>query len=121
MATNMGKKCRNDNGCGKVSYLQCVHIEDKNRKVSNCNDDNVNCGTNNNPTGVCYPLSVTPTVSAVNQEIKQIKDKKSGKAIDGNNEVATVMAYVGGIGVGVIVVGFICYKVYKTIQNNNKS
>ena len=118
MANNMGKKCLNTGQCGET-YLQCVYIDD-NRKVSNCNDKNVNCGTNNNPTGVCYPLSITPTVSAVNQEIKQIKDK-SGKAIDGNNEVATVMAYVGGIGVGVIVVGFICYKVYTTIQNNNKS
>jgi len=115
----MGKKCLNTGQCGET-YLQCVHI-DENRKVSDCGDKNVNCGTNNNPTGVCYPLSITPTVSAVNQEIKQIKDKKSGKAIDGNNEVATVMAYVGGIGVGVIVVGYGCYKVYQHIKNSSKS
>ena len=120
MANNMGKKCLDNEGCGNVSYLQCVHIEDKNRKVSDCNDDSVNCGTDNNPTGVCYPLSITPTVSAVNQEIKQIKDK-SGKSIDGNNEVLGMVAMVGSIGVGVIVVGYGCYKVYQHIKNSSKS
>ena len=114
----MGKKCLNTGQCGET-YLQCVYIDD-NRKVSDCNDKNVNCGTNNNPTGVCYPLSVTPTVSAVNEEIKQIKDK-SGKAIDGNKEVATVVALVGSIGVGVILVGYGCYRMYKAINNRSKS
>ena len=118
MANNMGKKCLNTGQCGET-YLQCVYIDD-NRKVSNCNDKNVNCGTNNNPTGVCYPLSITPTVSAVNQEIKQIKDK-SGKAIDGNNEVATVVALVGGIGGGVILIGLGCYYMYNKINSNTKS
>jgi len=109
----MGKKCLNTNQCGE-NYLQCVFI-DKERKVSNCDDKDVNCGTNKNPTGVCYPLSVTPTVSAVNREIKNLKDANV------KNEVSRVMAWVGGIGVGVIVIGFLMYKAKKYIDANIKS
>jgi len=118
MANNMGKKCLNTKQCGE-NYLQCVLI-DKERKVSNCDDKDVNCGTNGNPTGVCYPLSVTPTVSAVNREIRNLKDA-SGKPINANNEVATVMAWVGGIGVGVILIGYGCYYMYNKINSNTKS
>ena len=118
MANNMGKKCLNTNQCGE-NYLQCVFI-DKERKVSNCDDKDVNCGTNKNPTGVCYPLSVTPTVSAVNREIRKLKDA-SGKPINANNEVATVMGWVGGIGVGVILIGFSCYYMYNKINSKSKS
>ena len=118
MANNMGKKCLNTKQCGE-NYLQCVLI-DKERKVSNCDDKDVNCGTNGNPTGVCYPLSVTPTVSAVNREIRNLKDA-SGKPINANNEVATIMAWVGGVGVGVIVIGFLMYKAKKYIDANIKS
>ena len=118
MANNMGKKCLNTKECGE-NYLQCVLI-DKERKVSNCDDDDVNCGTNKNPTGVCYPLSVTPTVSAVNREIRNLKDAL-GKPINANNEVATVMAWVGGIGFGVILIGYGCYYMYNKINSNTKS
>ena len=118
MANNMGKKCLNTNECGE-NYLQCVLI-DTERKVSVCDDKDVNCGTNENPTGVCYPLSVTPTVSAVNREIRNLKDA-SGKPINANNEVATIMAMVGGIGVSVIVIGYGCYYMYKKINSNTKS
>jgi hypothetical protein len=111
MANNMGKKCLNTNQCGE-NYLQCVFI-DKERKVSNCDDKDVNCGTNKNPTGVCYPLSVTPTVSAVNREIKNLKDANV------KNEVSRVMAWVGGI--GVILIGFIMYKAKKYIDANIKA
>jgi len=107
----MGKKCLNTNQCGE-NYLQCVFI-DKERKVSNCDDKDVNCGTNKNPTGVCYPLSVTPTVSAVNREIKNLKDANV------KNEVSRVMAWVGGI--GVILIGFIMYKAKKYIDANIKA
>ena len=118
MTNNMGKKCLNTKQCGE-NYLQCVLI-DKERKVSNCDDKDVDCGTNGNPTGVCYPLSVTPTVSAVNREIRNLKDA-SGKPINANNEVATIMAMVGGIGVSVIVIGYGCYYMYKKINSNTKS
>ena len=118
MTNNMGKKCLNTKQCGE-NYLQCVLI-DKERKVSNCDDKDVDCGTNGNPTGVCYPLSVTPTVSAVNKEIRNLKDA-SGKPINANNEVVTIMAMVGGIGVGVIVIGYGCYYMYKKINSNTKS
>lgn len=117
MVNNMGKKCLNTKQCGE-NYLQCVLI-DKERKVSVCDDDNVDCGTNGNPTGVCYPLSVTPTVSAVNREIRNLKDA-SGKPINANNEVATVMAMVGGIGVLVIVIGYGTYRMISYINSNVK-
>ena len=114
MANNMGKKCSNTNDCDE-NYLQCVLI-DKERKVSVCDDD-VICGTTENPTGVCYPLSVTPSVSAVNREIRKLKDA-SGKPINANNEVATVMAWVGGIGVGVILIGYGTYTIISYINRN---
>ena len=118
MANNMGKKCLNTKQCGE-NYLQCVLI-DKERKVSNCDDKDVNCGTNGNPTGVCYPLSVTPTVSAVNREIRNLKDDL-GKPINANNEVATIMKMVAGIGGGVISIGLFCYYIYNKINSNTKS
>ena len=117
MANNMGKKCLNTTQCGE-NYLQCVLI-DKERKVSVCDDDDVKCGTNDNPTGVCYPLSVTPTVSAVNREIRNLKEA-SGKPINANNEVATIMAWVGGIGVCVIVIGYGTYRMISYINSNVK-
>ena len=56
-------------------------------------------------------------VLTTEETIKQIKDK-SGKAIDGNNEVAAMVAMVGGIGVGVILIGLGCYYMYNKINSN---
>ena len=105
--------------CCCSSFRQVTHSLGQ-ALFSNCDDNDVNCGTNKNPTGVCYPLSVTPTVSAVNREIRKLKDA-SGKPINANNEVATVMGWVGGIGVGVILIGFSCYYMYNKINSKSKS
>ena len=104
--TKMGSKCNNNNMCGNESFLQCVKI-DGNKKVSDCNKESVDCGSDGSPQGVCYPLSIAPTTSAVNMALDQIQKEKEGKDGSKNKELLTTLAIVGGSIGGIIIIGFI--------------
>ena len=113
--TKMGAKCNGKDMCGNVDFLQCVKI-DSNKKVSDCNKDEVNCGTTDAPTGVCYPLSIAPTTSAVNIALDKIQEEKEEKDGSKNKELLTTLAIVGGSIGGIIIIGFIGKWVIKKIN-----
>jgi hypothetical protein len=126
LKTNLGMKCRSTTEC-KESYLQCLKI-DKNNKVDICDKNNVNCGSADEPTGVCYPSSIEAgslkKLEYIDEEtIKREKAQKKKREED-KKKREEMLGMVIGIGIGAIVVilgGRWAFKyVKKRMKNENE-
>lgn len=107
LKTNLGMKCRSTINDCKEPYLQCLKI-DKDSKVEICDKNGVNCGTENEPTGVCYPISISNAtvkkLEYVDEEtIKREKAQQKKKA-EAKKKREEMIAMIAGIGIGVVIV-----------------
>ena len=99
-----GTSCHNDDSCG--DYLKCVMIDEKTKTYKECSGKM--CGRQGGPKGVCYPFQKAGQVDVTNAS--KITKKTADKGI------ANIALIVGRIGVGVLITGFILYKVRKHIN-----
>ena len=99
-----GTSCHNDDSCG--DYLKCVMIDEKTKTYKECSGKM--CGRSGDPKGVCYPFQKAGQVDVTNAS--KIAKEATDKGI------ANFAVIVGGIGVGVLIAGFITYKVGKRIN-----
>jgi len=106
LRTNLGMKCRSTTQCNE-NYLQCLKIS-KDDTVDICDKNNVNCGSEDNPTGVCYPSSVKAgsikKLEYIDEEtIKREKAQKK-KAEENKKKREEMIAMIAGIGISIVVI-----------------
>jgi hypothetical protein len=99
-----GTSCHNDDSCG--DYLQCVMVDEKTKTYKQCSGKM--CGRPGDPKGVCYPFQKAGQVDVTNASKIAKKTAEKSKA--------NIALIVGRIGVGVLITGFILYKVRKHIN-----
>jgi hypothetical protein len=130
LRTNLGLKCRSTITDCKEPYLQCLKIEKVNGKTSTdiCDKNSVNCGTEDEPTGVCYPSSVKAgyieKLEYIDEEtIKREKAQKKKREED-KKKMEEMVKLFAAIGVGtivVIVLGKWAYRTVNKIKNSSSS
>lgn len=129
LRTNLGMKCRSTINDCKEPYLQCLKIEKVNgeTKTDICDKNNVNCGTEDEPTGVCYPSSVNngsiEKLEYIDEETLKREKAQKKKREDDKKKREDIIEMIAGIGIGtaLFVLGgrWVINKITHRKQNEN--
>jgi len=130
LRTNLGLKCRSTITDCKEPYLQCLKIEKVNgeTKTDICDKNNVNCGTQDEPTGVCYPSSINngsiKKLEYIDEETIKRETAQKKKQENDKKKKEEMIAMIAGIGIGVVVLVFggrwAFRKIKHRMQNENQ-